>query len=195
MLNISRNSQENTFVGISFLKTESNTGAFLWVLRNFKNIYIIEHLRWLLLDITSYLKNWSHHWIVFFKLKWRNNKGYSNSVDKELNLTVHKSSHCVKWVLIRSYSGPYSVRVQENTDQNNSKYGYFPRSVIYDPLHFIWMHHVLYMRCTNSNSTIKTYSAIYWLNNILKCWVINTVHSILELTLLPNSFMTEIPII
>ena len=47
--------------------------------------------------------------------------------------------HCVKSVCIRSYSGPYfpalglntekySVRVRENTDQNNSKYWHFLRS-------------------------------------------------------------------
>ena len=30
--------------------------------------------------------------------------------------------HCVKSVRIQSYSGPYSVRMRENTDQNNSKY-------------------------------------------------------------------------
>ena len=29
----------------------------------------------------------------------------------------------MKSVRIRSYSGPYSVRMQENTDQNNSEYG------------------------------------------------------------------------
>ena len=37
--------------------------------------------------------------------------------------------HCVKSVRIRSYSGPYSVRMRENTDRNNSKYGHFLRSV------------------------------------------------------------------
>ena len=36
--------------------------------------------------------------------------------------------HCVKSVRIRSYSGPYSVRMWENTDKNNSEYGQFPRS-------------------------------------------------------------------
>ena len=38
------------------------------------------------------------------------------------DLLVH---HCVKSVRIRSYSGPYSVRMRENTDQNNSEYGHF----------------------------------------------------------------------
>ena len=36
--------------------------------------------------------------------------------------------HCVKSVRIRSYSGPYSVRMRENADQNNSEYWYFSRS-------------------------------------------------------------------
>ena len=29
---------------------------------------------------------------------------------------------------IQSYSGPYSVRMRENTDQNNSENGHFSRS-------------------------------------------------------------------
>ena len=58
-------------------------------------------------------------------------------------LTKHYSViefHCVKSVRIRSYSGPYSVRkirsispnsvrMLGNTDQNNSEYGHFLRSV------------------------------------------------------------------
>ena len=38
--------------------------------------------------------------------------------------------HCVKSVRIWGYSGPYSVRLREKTDQTNSKYGHFLRSVI-----------------------------------------------------------------
>ena len=34
----------------------------------------------------------------------------------------------IKSVRIRSYSGPYSVRMRKNTDQNNSEYGHFLRS-------------------------------------------------------------------
>ena len=41
---------------------------------------------------------------------------------------MKKLSHCVKRVRIRSYSVPYSVRMRENTDQNNSEYGHFSRS-------------------------------------------------------------------
>ena len=36
--------------------------------------------------------------------------------------------HCVKSVRILSYSGPYSVRMQENVDQNNCEYGHFSHS-------------------------------------------------------------------
>ena len=35
---------------------------------------------------------------------------------------LRKSAH------IRSYFGPYSVRMRENTDQNNSEYVHFLRS-------------------------------------------------------------------
>ena len=33
--------------------------------------------------------------------------------------------HCVKNVRVRSFSGPYSVEMWENTDQKNSEYGHF----------------------------------------------------------------------
>ena len=35
--------------------------------------------------------------------------------------------HCVKSVRIQSFSGPYSVRMRENTDQKISEYGHFSR--------------------------------------------------------------------
>ena len=39
---------------------------------------------------------------------------------------VHITSvNCAKSVRIRSYSGPYSVRIRENTEQNNFEYGNF----------------------------------------------------------------------
>ena len=40
-----------------------------------------------------------------------------------------KQYHSVKIVRIRSYSGPHSVRMRENKDQNNSKHGHFLRSI------------------------------------------------------------------
>ena len=39
-----------------------------------------------------------------------------------------QNSQCVKSVRIRSFSGPYSVRMRENKDQENSEYGHFSRS-------------------------------------------------------------------
>ena len=40
-----------------------------------------------------------------------------------------ESYHCVKSVRVQSFSGPYSVQMWENTDQKNSEYGHFSRSV------------------------------------------------------------------
>ena len=55
--------------------------------------------------------------------------------------TFCSQNHCVKKVRIRSFSGPYfpairlntsispySVRIRENTDQNNPEYEHFSRS-------------------------------------------------------------------
>ena len=42
---------------------------------------------------------------------------------------INQVSHCVRSVRIRSYSGPYSVRIRENTDQNNSEYRHISHSV------------------------------------------------------------------
>ena len=39
--------------------------------------------------------------------------------------------HFVKSVRIRSYSGPYSIRMPTNTDQKDSEYGHFSRSGSY----------------------------------------------------------------
>ena len=39
-----------------------------------------------------------------------------------------REMNCVKSVRIRSYSGPYSVRMQENTGRNISEYGHLLRS-------------------------------------------------------------------
>ena len=46
----------------------------------------------------------------------------------------HQPLHCVKSVRIRSHSGPYSVRMWENTDQNNSEYGHFSAVLVSTPL-------------------------------------------------------------
>ena len=41
---------------------------------------------------------------------------------------TYGNKHLVKSVRIRSYFDPYLVRMQENTDQNNSEYEQFLRS-------------------------------------------------------------------
>ena len=41
------------------------------------------------------------------------------------NSNIVADSRCAKSVRIRSYSGPYAVRMQENTDENNSEYEHF----------------------------------------------------------------------
>ena len=53
---------------------------------------------------------------------------------KETKNTVRELTffHCVKSVSIRSFSGPHSVRMWENTDQKNSEYGHFSRSVYFN---------------------------------------------------------------
>ena len=43
--------------------------------------------------------------------------------DRNKFLANTNKCHCVRRFRIRSYSGPYSVQMWENTDQNNSEYG------------------------------------------------------------------------
>ena len=45
------------------------------------------------------------------------------------------SYHFLKSVFIWSYSGPYSIRMRENMDWSNSKYGHFSRIVYYPAQH------------------------------------------------------------
>ena len=45
--------------------------------------------------------------------------------------------HCVKSVRICSFSCPYSVRMQENTDQKISEYGYFSRRATYSLIPYL----------------------------------------------------------
>ena len=48
-------------------------------------------------------------------------------------------SHCIKCFRIGCYSGLYSVQMRENTDQNNSEYGYFLRSVgVWEVVYVVW---------------------------------------------------------
>ena len=56
----------------------------------------------------------------------------STSSKPHLNRNILSDTNCEKSVRIRSYFGPYSVRMRENTDQNNSEYGHFLRGAIVD---------------------------------------------------------------
>ena len=38
--------------------------------------------------------------------------------------------NCMKSIRIQSFSGPYSIRMWESTDQKNSEYGHFSPSVV-----------------------------------------------------------------
>ena len=74
-------------------------------------------------------------------------KHFGNLISEQL---AHTRSHCLKGIRIWSYSGPYfptfglnmetyfvsqySVRMRENTDQNNSEYGHFFCSELPNPL-------------------------------------------------------------
>ena len=49
--------------------------------------------------------------------------------DDDIDLNSLSGSHCVKSVRIWSSSGPYSVRMRKNTDQNNSEYRNSSRSI------------------------------------------------------------------
>ena len=59
----------------------------------------------------------------------------SNSKTIALNLSWYFIYwHCVKCFPIQSFSGPYSMKILENTDQENSEYGHFSRSVMLQKL-------------------------------------------------------------
>ena len=55
------------------------------------------------------------------------------------SISNEKSSHCVKSVRIRSYSGPFFPTFGLNTDQINSEYGHFSRSEYFDRKPWIWI--------------------------------------------------------
>ena len=62
------------------------------------------------------------------------------------SISDEKPSHCVKSVRIRSYSSPYflrispySVRMRDNTDENNSEYGHFSRSEYFYQKLWTWI--------------------------------------------------------
>ena len=54
-------------------------------------------------------------------------RGYKNGLlaCNGYKITPLRNKHWVKSVRIGSFSGPYSVQMSENMDQQNCKYGYF----------------------------------------------------------------------
>ena len=66
---------------------------------------------------------------LYFSTKREENQSESHMINRHLYYNNLVKCHCVKSVRIRSYTGPYSVRMRENTDQNKSEYGHFLRSV------------------------------------------------------------------
>ena len=74
-----------------------------------------EHSVWLACPLELIYK---HLWMTNPE---KNDVFYQSSVYME-------QVHCVKSVRIRSYSGPYSVRMRETADQNNSEYRHFSGS-------------------------------------------------------------------
>ena len=53
--------------------------------------------------------------------------------------TSRWSHHCIKSFQIRSFSGPYSFQIQENTHEKNSVFGYFSRSALELNYSFPWV--------------------------------------------------------
>ena len=72
--------------------------------------------------------------VMYFKLILISSyPGAWNQIEIESSLLISHfpKIHCVKSVRIGNYSGPYSVRMWEITDHNNSKYERFSRSAIF----------------------------------------------------------------
>ena len=63
---------------------------------------------------------------------------------KELYKTVYYKTHFMKSVRIRSFYRPYSVKILENTDQINSEYRHFLRSVKSNISQFFFFDWALY---------------------------------------------------
>ena len=53
--------------------------------------------------------------------------------------TSRWSHYCIKSFQIRSFSGPYSFQIQENTHEKNSVFGYFSRSALELNYSFPWV--------------------------------------------------------
>ena len=63
----------------------------------------------------------------------------------------YNTQQCVKSARIRSFSGTYSVRLRENTDQKKSEYGHFSRSANIYLIHFTTKFHFFTPLITSEN--------------------------------------------
>ena len=71
-------------------------------------------------------------------------------------LVCFTHNHCVKSVCIRSFSGPHSIRMRENTIQKNLEYRHFSRSeYIIGILRLRRNREVFEYVCLRNNSLVK----------------------------------------
>ena len=88
-----------------------------------------------------YYHRYYYYYLIFFSFMFRHNLCnlycaiffVGNKVTQLLTYCCKRvylwNSHCVKSVCIRSFSGPCLPTFGLNTDQKNSEYGHFSRSV------------------------------------------------------------------
>ena len=69
-------------------------------------------------------------WTLCFNKQFHSKLYWKDTLTRIFSCEFCLVFHCLKNVRIWSYSGPYSVRRQEDTDENNSAYGHFLRSVL-----------------------------------------------------------------
>ena len=94
------------------VKIAAKLGSSYVIPNKYRNLITELNLCWFLFTLgLSYGNKWaSSFWAYIFSIFY------------------YPDKHCVKNVRILSFSGPYSVRMRENTDQENSEYGHFSRS-------------------------------------------------------------------
>ena len=80
------------FSSATLLKRDSNTGVYLWILKNVKELLFADHFRWLLLTI-MYLVNVMFYWVNSWKLYESNyGSGYSLETFKSpIPTSIHSS--------------------------------------------------------------------------------------------------------
>ena len=122
----------------------------------------------------------------FFQRSLSNWKGHRTNSDNMhcswwfvMSWNIGNSCHCVKSFRIRSYSGPYipalrrispcSVQMWENTDQNNSEYDHFLRSVSVSVIYLFlpWTiseSHIMFLAIPRLSNRIQKHV------NIVKDW-------------------------